>query len=41
MVLRFWNYRQCFDQYRAHCPFLSEEARSNILGATVARIHNF
>ena len=40
MVARFWTYRQTIDQYRFHCPFLSEEDRSNILGATVARIHN-
>ena len=40
MVARFWTYRQTIDQYRVHCPFLSDEDRSNILGATVARIHN-
>ena len=40
MVARFWTYRQTIDQYRVHCPFLSDEDRANILGATVARIHN-
>ena len=40
MVARFWTYRQTIDQYRVHCSFLSDEDRTNILGATVARIHN-
>ena len=40
MVARFWTYRQTIDQYRVHCPFLSDEERSNILGATAARLHN-
>ena len=38
MVARFCTYRQTIDQFRAHCDFLSDGERQDILGGTIARV---
>ena len=38
MVGRFCTYRQNMDQYKAHCGFLTDDERQDILGGTAARV---